>query len=39
MNSKDLRAVEHIGRLLEIGVDALKIEGRTYEEAGEGRAA
>jgi len=29
MNSKDLRAVEHIGRLLEIGVDALKIEGRT----------
>ena len=29
MNSKDLRAVEHIGRLVEIGVDSLKIEGRT----------
>lgn len=29
LNSKDLRAVEHIGRLLEIGVDCLKIEGRT----------
>ena len=29
MNSKDLRAVEHVGRLLEIGVDSLKIEGRT----------
>jgi len=29
MNSKDLRAVEHVGRLLAIGVDSLKIEGRT----------
>ena len=29
MNSKDLRAVEHVRRLLEIGVDSLKIEGRT----------
>jgi len=29
MNSKDLRAVEHIQRLTEIGVDCLKIEGRT----------
>lgn len=29
MNSKDLRAVEHIGRLVAIGVDSLKIEGRT----------
>jgi len=29
MNSKDLRAVEHIHRLVGIGVDCLKIEGRT----------
>jgi len=29
MNSKDLRAVEHVGRLVEIGIDSLKIEGRT----------
>lgn len=29
MNSKDLRAVEHIRQLVEIGVDSLKIEGRT----------
>lgn len=29
MNSKDLRAVEHIDRLVRIGVDSLKIEGRT----------
>ncbi len=29
MNSKDLRAIEHINRLTEIGVDCLKIEGRT----------
>ncbi|MBL8398951.1 MAG: tRNA 5-hydroxyuridine modification protein YegQ [Candidatus Accumulibacter sp.] len=29
LNSKDLRAVEHIRRLLEIGVNSLKIEGRT----------
>ena len=29
MNSKDLRAIEHVHRLTEIGVDSLKIEGRT----------
>jgi len=29
MNSKDLRAIEHVHRLLDIGVDCLKIEGRT----------
>ncbi|HOG03957.1 MAG TPA: tRNA 5-hydroxyuridine modification protein YegQ, partial [Accumulibacter sp.] len=29
MNSRDLRAVEHVRRLTEIGVDSLKIEGRT----------
>ncbi|MFP3014067.1 MAG: tRNA 5-hydroxyuridine modification protein YegQ [Arsenophonus sp.] len=29
MNSKDLRAIEHIERLINIGVHALKIEGRT----------
>ena len=29
MNSKDLRAIEHVQRLIEIGVDSLKIEGRT----------
>lgn len=29
MNSKDLRAAEHIDRLVKIGVDSLKIEGRT----------
>jgi putative protease len=29
MNSKDLRAIEHIQQLVEIGVDSLKIEGRT----------
>ncbi|MDN2710894.1 tRNA 5-hydroxyuridine modification protein YegQ [Janthinobacterium sp. SUN118] len=29
MNSKDLRAVEHIERLVAIGVDSLKVEGRT----------
>ncbi len=29
MNSKDLRAVEHVERLVGIGVDSLKIEGRT----------
>ena len=29
MNSKDLRAIEHVHRLIEIGVDSLKIEGRT----------
>ncbi|HET6788700.1 MAG TPA: tRNA 5-hydroxyuridine modification protein YegQ [Aquabacterium sp.] len=29
MNSKDLRAVEHVERLVRIGVDSLKVEGRT----------
>jgi len=29
MNSKDLRAVEHVQQLVEIGIDCLKIEGRT----------
>jgi putative protease len=29
MNSRDLRAVEHVQRLVAIGVDCLKIEGRT----------
>jgi len=29
MNSRDLRALEHVERLMNIGVDSLKIEGRT----------
>ncbi len=29
LNSKDLRAIEHVARLIAIGVDSLKIEGRT----------
>ncbi|EOV0904789.1 tRNA 5-hydroxyuridine modification protein YegQ [Edwardsiella piscicida] len=29
MNSKDLRAIQHVGRLTELGVHSLKIEGRT----------
>ena len=29
MNSKDLRAVQHVQRLIEMGIDSLKIEGRT----------
>jgi len=29
LNSKDLRAIEYVARLTEIGVDSLKIEGRT----------
>ena len=29
MNSRDLRAVQHVQRLTEIGIDSLKIEGRT----------
>lgn len=29
LNSKDLRAVEHVERLCRIGIDSLKIEGRT----------
>jgi len=29
MNSKDLRAIEHVERLTKMGIDSLKIEGRT----------
>jgi putative protease len=29
MNSKDLRAVQHVKALVDMGVDSLKIEGRT----------
>ena len=29
MNSRDLRAIEHVKRLVDIGIDSLKIEGRT----------
>ncbi len=29
MNSKDLRAIEHVQRLVDIGINSLKIEGRT----------
>lgn len=29
MNSKDLRAVEHVQKLVDMGIDCLKIEGRT----------
>jgi len=29
MNSKDLRAVQHVRELAEMGIDSLKIEGRT----------
>lgn len=29
LNSRDLRAVEHVERLVAIGIDSLKIEGRT----------
>ena len=29
MNSRDLRAIRHVQRLIEIGIDCLKIEGRT----------
>lgn len=29
MNSRDLRAVQHIERLMHIGIDSFKIEGRT----------
>ncbi len=29
LNSKDLRAIEYVAKLAEIGVDSLKIEGRT----------
>ena len=29
MNSRDLRAIQHVQRLIDIGIDSLKIEGRT----------
>ena len=29
MNSKDLRAVQHVGELTQMGIDSFKIEGRT----------
>ena len=29
LNSRDLRALEHVGRLVAMGIDSLKIEGRT----------
>jgi len=29
MNSRDLRAIRHIGRLAKMGIDSFKIEGRT----------
>jgi putative protease len=29
MNSKDLRAVQHVGKLTRMGIDSFKIEGRT----------
>jgi putative protease len=29
MNSKDLRAVQHVGQLTQMGIDSFKIEGRT----------
>ena len=29
MNSKDLRAVQHVDRLTKMGIASLKIEGRT----------
>jgi putative protease len=29
MNSKDLRAVQHVGQLTRLGIDSFKIEGRT----------
>ncbi len=39
MNSKDLRAIEHVDRLTKIGVDSLKIEGRTKSHYYVARAA
>ena len=39
MNSKDLRAVQHVKRLYEIGVNSFKIEGRTKSHFYVARAA
>ena len=38
LNSKDLRAAEHVPRLMEIGIDSLKIEGRTKSAYYAGRS-
>ena len=39
LNSKDLRAIEHVQRLVDIGIDSLKIEGRTKSPYYVARAA
>ena len=39
MNSKDLRAVQHVERLVKMGIDSLKIEGRTKSHYYVGRTA
>ncbi|MFC1751447.1 tRNA 5-hydroxyuridine modification protein YegQ, partial [Pseudomonadota bacterium] len=39
MNSKDLRAIEHVDRLTKMGIDSLKIEGRTKSHYYVARAA
>ena len=39
LNSRDLRAIEHVQRLVEIGVESLKIEGRTKSPYYVARAA
>lgn len=39
MNSKDLRAVQHVQRLIDMGIDCLKIEGRTKSHYYVGRTA
>lgn len=39
MNSKDLRAIEHVERLTKMGIDSLKIEGRTKSHYYVARAA
>lgn len=39
LNSKDLRAVEHVARLTAMGIDSLKIEGRTKSPYYVARAA
>ncbi|MEL7399833.1 MAG: tRNA 5-hydroxyuridine modification protein YegQ, partial [Pseudomonadota bacterium] len=39
MNSKDLRAVQHVERLVKMGIHSLKIEGRTKSHYYAGRTA
>ena len=39
MNSKDLRAVQHVDRLVKMGISSLKIEGRTKSHYYVGRTA